>query len=123
MRVIFPRQEKEGTHITVYPDERRFFSNMEQVGSNLIADYRGAILLTKYVPETSICNIVFWDRFTDDEKENLLDAANKKIKAFLYELRIRPAFRLNSTKVITAINALESAGIIGVGRADEILAI
>ena len=45
----------------------------------------------------------------------------KQIKKFLYELRIRPNCDLTDPKLINAINALESAGIIGTGRAEQIL--
>jgi hypothetical protein len=70
---------------------------------------------------TIIANEDLWDRFLETEQENLLDSANKKIKRFLYELRIRPEFNLLDSKLISAINALESASIIGAGRTDEIL--
>ena len=68
-----------------------------------------------------ISGLELWGRFQEIEQENLVDSANKKIKRFLYELRIRPFFDLTNPKLINAINALETAGIIGVGRAAEIL--
>lgn len=50
MRVIFQRQEESGpSHKTVYPDDRKFFSNVEQIGNNLIADYTGKLPLQKYI--------------------------------------------------------------------------
>lgn len=74
-------------------------------------------------PITIIPNIILWDRFIETEKETLLGSANKKIKKFLYELRIRSEFDLADQKLIDAINAFESAGIIGANRAKEILII
>ena len=70
-----------------------------------------------------ISGLKLWDRFQELEQEDLVDSANKKIKKFLYELRIRPTFDLKDSKLINAINALETASIIGVGRAAEILTI
>ena len=35
-------------------------------------------------PDTTISNITFWNRFTEAEKESLLDSANKKIKVFKF---------------------------------------
>lgn len=73
-------------------------------------------------PDRSIISgVTLWDRFEETEQENLVDSANKKIKKFLYELRTRPSFDLKDQKLINAINALETASIIGVGRAAEIL--
>lgn len=68
-----------------------------------------------------ISGVDLWDRFEETEQESLVDSPNKKIKRFLYELRIRPSFDLKNQQLINAINVLEAAAIIGVGRAAEIL--
>jgi len=50
MRVIFQRQEESGpSHKTVYPDDRKFFANVEQIGNNLVADYTGKLPLEEYI--------------------------------------------------------------------------
>jgi len=72
-------------------------------------------------PNPVISNIDFWERFTEDEREILVTHTNAKIKRFLFELRLRDSFDLSDQKNIDIINALESATIIGVGRADVIL--
>ena len=73
------------------------------------------------VPDIIISNINFWDRFTEIEKETLIDSTNKKVKKFLFELKIRSEVDLTDQKLINAINTMESNSIIGIGRADEIL--
>ena len=70
-----------------------------------------------------ITNKAFWGRFTSAEQETLVAHTNKKVKALLYEIRMRPKINLRWSKLITAINAMENAGIIGAGRAAEILAV
>ena len=69
-----------------------------------------------------ITNYEFWDRFTQAEQEDLLDHTNKQIKWAVNWLQFNPTVDIKKTKVINAINALETAGVIGTGRAAEILA-
>lgn len=73
------------------------------------------------VRNTVINNIDLWDRFLESEKEDLCNSANKTIKMFLYELRIRNYIDLLNPRLITIVNALETAGVIGTDRADAIL--
>lgn len=73
-------------------------------------------------PITTISNIDLWDRFLEAEQVNLVNHTNSKAKKFLFELRLRSQLDLINSKLISAINALESAGIIGAGRAEEVLA-
>jgi len=97
---------------------------IEENGERYIVEYRGngtVICKTLYAPTTEISGNTLWNRFSEEEQENLIDSANKKIKRFLYELRIRPRFCLTDPKLINAVNALESAGIIDEGRAAVIL--
>jgi len=68
---------------------------------------------------TTISNIDIWDRFTETEKENLVSSTSKKVKRFLYELKIRSS--LEVTKLRNVIHQIETAGIIETGRADEIM--
>lgn len=75
-------------------------------------------------PATNIIwGVNLWDRFEEAEQENLVGSVNKKIKKFLYELRIRSTFDLTDQRLRDAVCALETASIIGLGRAAVILAI
>lgn len=73
-------------------------------------------------PITIITNLELWNRFTEAEKETLVGSTTAKVKKFLYELRMIGSVDLTDNRIITAINALETAGMIGAGRAEEILA-
>jgi len=70
-----------------------------------------------------ITNEDFWDRFLESEQDDLVDSANKKVKRFLYELRMTPKINLKNAKLIGAITLAESAGILTPGRAAQILMI
>lgn len=63
----------------------------------------------------------FWARFASAEQEILIDHANVKVKTFLYQISLRSEINLTWNKLISAVNALESASIIDPGRAAEIL--
>ena len=71
--------------------------------------------------DNAILSLELWDRFTEEEQENLLDSSNKKIKRFLQDLRMRPSYNKIDPKLIAIIGALENNGLIGTGRAEEIL--
>lgn len=64
-----------------------------------------------------------WDRFTAAEQETLVNHNNAKVKTLLYELRIRQKVNLLHPQLFTALNGLETAGILGAGRAAEILTV
>ena len=51
-KVIFPIVKEIGSNKIVYPDLPVLFSNAEVLGTNIIADYSGAIPLTEYVAPT-----------------------------------------------------------------------
>lgn len=69
-----------------------------------------------------ITNVALWDRFTADEQEALIGHTNPKVMVFMHELKVRNKINLRWAKLITAINTMETAGLIGQGRAAEILA-
>ena len=48
MRVIFPITKTVGTNLIEYPDTKSLFSNIEIIGTDIIADYSGSLLLTEY---------------------------------------------------------------------------
>lgn len=59
-----------------------------------------------------------WDAFTAAEQELLAGHANAKVQAFIRTLQIKRSVPL--AKLQTALNALETAGLLAVGRAAEI---
>lgn len=71
------------------------------------------------VVRTDIDTLYLWDRFTEAEQEILTGHNNNKVKRFLFDLRMRGT--VNITKTLQALIALEGAGILAVGRANEIL--
>jgi len=71
----------------------------------------------------SITSKDFYLRLTGPEREAFIVSADSKVKQFAYWLTLSGDVDLTETKIITACNYLESSGIIGVGRAAEILII
>jgi len=65
----------------------------------------------------------FWKRFTADERESLSSSPSGKVKRFLEDLRIMKEVDLKDGEIMADVHAAESSGIIGVGRAAEILII
>lgn len=49
MRVIFSLEKQTGTNLIVYPDVDSLFTNATVNGSNIIANYSGALPLTEYI--------------------------------------------------------------------------
>lgn len=73
-------------------------------------------------PKRKITIEEFIDLFSDAQIEDIADSANKKVKAFLLKLRIMRAIDTESEFIETALNGLETLGLIGVGDAARILA-
>lgn len=70
----------------------------------------------------------FLDRFTVAEREDIFDAAQngtagqqKKIGAFLDYLKASEVADLGAPYIIDSVTAMETTGLLGVGRAAEIL--
>jgi hypothetical protein len=87
-------------------------------------------------PPPIITKIAFRDRFTSTEKEDLQMAAvinpsdtaqqkrqASKIQVWLEDIRSSDYIDLTNTRVINGVNAMETVGIIGAGRAAEILSL
>ena len=83
--------------------------------------YDGTSFNPPPAPLKIITNKELWERFLETEKENLVISADKRVKRLLFELQMADTFNLDDTKVKSAINGLETLGLIGVGRAIEIL--
>ena len=65
----------------------------------------------------------FLDRFTEIEREDLFDLilTNKQARGFVEYAKAGNEVDLNDAFVVTAVNRLETAGIIAPGRAAEVL--
>lgn len=70
----------------------------------------------------------FFERFTPAEREDVFDAAKngtaavqKKVGAFLDFLKMVDGVRTDDSYIVDSVNAMESNGFIGAGRAAEIL--
>lgn len=71
----------------------------------------------------------FLDRFTVTEREDIFDAARngspplqKRLNAFLEYVKTSGWVSLDSQYVVDSVTAMETAGLIGAGRAAEVLA-
>jgi len=66
----------------------------------------------------------FIDRFTDSEMELIMNSrrTNDKIAVFIQKLDLADEVDRDSSRTTNAVNGLEAIGLIGVGRAAEILA-
>ncbi len=81
-------------------------------------------------PKAAVRRQDFIERFTGDERDNLFDAARndpnatlrKKIHGFIQYIQLSEHVHLDSGYIIASVNSMESAGIIGAGRAAEVLA-
>jgi len=73
--------------------------------------------------ETVLSRDDFLDLFSDDEMLSIVQTANTdtSIKDFLDVLGFRGRVRMNSSTTISAVNYMESIGLIFTGRVGEIL--
>lgn len=73
--------------------------------------------------DKKITTLAFMELFTDAEMVAILDAAkvNTSIQLFVMKMEQAEFIDLNYPSTIAGVQALESAGLIGVGRAVEIL--
>lgn len=82
------------------------------------------------VAQNPITSKEFFERFTGAERETFMDyaegitvARDKKVSQFSYWLTLSGDVDLTDSKVIAGTNYLETATVIGAGRAAEILTI
>lgn len=70
-----------------------------------------------------ISHTEFMARFTDEEKEDLVEAAKtiKKANTFIKMIPMMQIIDRDDTFIVDAVNGMGAVGIIGVGRAAEIL--
>jgi hypothetical protein len=74
-------------------------------------------------PVVQITKLEFLNRFTDVELAGILDASkvNSLIAVWIKKLDIAQDIRLDNEHTVNGVNALEQSGLLGVGRAAEIL--
>lgn len=72
---------------------------------------------------TKITRLAMRDRFTDDEKRIIYETAkqNVDIQIYLDDINSATYIDLSRTDVIGGVTQLEQYGLLGTGRADEIL--
>ena len=82
------------------------------------------LVFDPYPSPRIISTELFIERFTATEQEDIIDAAktSKKANRFIQILKLVQAANLDSEFIQVSVNAMESAGVIGVGRAAEVLA-
>jgi len=74
--------------------------------------------------EVRLGKIEFLDLFTDTELDAILDAeeTDKNVRRFLKKLDLADSIGMSNPSTIDGLNYMEAAGLIGAGRAAEILA-
>jgi len=73
-------------------------------------------------PEQRIIDkLEFLDLFTDSELEAIIGSSNSKVRVFIKKLELAQTVDLKSARMITAVNGMETLGMIGSGRAAVIL--
>lgn len=72
-------------------------------------------------PVRVISRLEFAERFTDAELEAVLSSNNGKVRVFLKKLDFVGSVDLDKPSVVAGVNFLEQSGLIGAGRAAEIL--
>lgn len=90
--------------------------------SDFIGTWDESTLEFKPLPEQRVIDkLDFLELFSDAELESIITHSNAKVKVFIKKLDLAVTIDLKSDRMITALNGMESLGIIGVGRAAEIL--
>jgi hypothetical protein len=120
--------------VIVYPDAIEKFSNVEVIGDFIYAGYSGSLPLEEAAnpnrPRRKLSKLEFINLFTDEEYEDILAAAKTsvQVEAWVDKFRMTSvdpdggSIDLADPRTISGIQALEAAGLIGAGRAAEILA-
>lgn len=63
----------------------------------------------------------FYELFSDTEQAAIITSEDTQIKKFLFDFSLREYIDITHGKTIQSVNALEQMGLIGTGRANEIL--
>lgn len=104
------------------------YNEVSYPGGQVVRTVKGSPENVRVIPSS-----VFWRRFSETEREKIVYNADstaltiaqrKKLKRFLYELRLDAEVNLDDAGIQTIVNGMETIGTIldGAGRAAEILA-
>ena len=73
-------------------------------------------------PEVRIIDkLDFMELFTSTELESIVTSTNAKVQVFVKKLEMAASVDLRSERMATAVNGMETLGLIGPGRAAEVL--
>lgn len=74
--------------------------------------------------QTILSRLHFMNRFTDAEMAGIYTAAKSSVQVeiWLEKFRLASEINLDDPRTVAGVQALEAAGMIGAGRAEEILA-
>lgn len=119
-RVIFPYAEN-GQGLIQYPDNIALFSNTKQIGTNIAADYLGAMALTAYV-DIVAAPVWAWyidigalfDRF-GTAKLAVLTSTEPIVKAFVTDLQSRHWGDLQNPQLAAGIEYMRGVTVPGIG--------
>ena len=144
-RLVYPINQKIDTEkeevqdseflTTINGPTRQFVKNAFTGIEKLIIDgvYYDLTVNNGVIELTSIPNLItreaFLDRFTSAEqaeiifqsREHATAAVRKGLQDLMFQIQTRNKINLRWGQLITKVNQLESFGLIGAGRADEIL--
>lgn len=100
-------------------------ASLEFVEANYPNHYRQVEQTAVQQPKRHLTKLEFLDRFTDVELAGILDAAKVStlIAVWVKKLDVATEIHLYDERTIYGVNALETAGLLGQGRAAEILEI
>lgn len=92
--------------------------------ASLDAEKAAAVGAAGYVSPMTLAKYDFISRFTPTERAGILAAAklSPTIEVYLFDLQMAPTVQLDSQQTVDGVNALQAAGLIGPGRAAQILA-
>lgn len=71
------------------------------------------------IPEGWVERATLWAAFTNDEQATLSSSTSKNAKALINTLSFQPI--LNKGRIFGILTALEATGVLGSGRAQEIV--
>ena len=79
--------------------------------------------IVKSITVKRITPLAFFSRFTSDEQAAILAASHQNpiLNALIVSLQLADGVVLNDPRITTGVQALESAGLLNPGRAEEIL--
>lgn len=105
------------------PDVIEQVDGVPGVGDRLVGGEWVPAVPVAAEPEARLSRLGFYERFTQAEMEAVFSAAksNVSIEVFIEKVKAASQVDLTDPRTVAGVKALETGGLIGVGRADEIL--